>query len=93
MSEATRTALQEALEEDNKKTPPPSEGKTYRKYIGPVPKQGSLASTTFQGQYMSQTDQMKGGSWERASSNWTNTGAAAVNWAEVRKVTPVTGLN
>jgi len=35
---------------------------------------------------MPQMDQMTGGSWERASSNSTNTGVAAANWAEVRKV-------
>jgi len=91
ISEATRIALQEALEEDNKKDTP-SFGRE-EKYIGPVQKQGFLASTTFQGQYMPRTDQMTGGSWERASSNWKKKGAAAANWAEVRKAIPLLGLN
>jgi len=51
ISEATRIALQEALDKRiTKKIPPPSEGKTSRKYIGPVQRQGSLASTTSQAQ-------------------------------------------
>jgi len=52
-----------------------------------------LASTTSQAQYMPQTDQTTGGSWELASSNWTNIGVAAANWAEVRKEIPLIGLN
>jgi len=61
ISEATRIALQEALKRKTKKTPPLSGGKTSRKYIGLLQKQGSLASTTSQGQYMPQTDQTTGG--------------------------------
>jgi len=34
---------------------------------------------------MPQMDPMTKASWERVSSNSTNTGAAAANWAEVRK--------
>ena len=79
ISEATRIIIQEALEEETKKTLPLSVGKTSRNYIGPVQKQGFLASTTSQGQYMPQTDQMIGGSWELASSNWMNIGEAAAN--------------
>jgi len=64
-----------------------------RKYIGPVQKQGFLASTTSQGQFMPQTDQMIKGSWVLASLNWTNIEAAAANWAEARKEIPLIGLN
>ena len=93
ISEATRTVLQEALEEENKKDIPLAGGKTSRRYIGPVQKQGSWASTISQGQYMPQTDQTTEGSWELAASKWTSTGAAAANWAEVRKEIPLIGLN
>jgi len=94
ISEATRIVLQEALEEDSKKDTPSFGREDLEEiHIGPVQKQGSLASTNFQGQYKPQTDQMIGGSWERASSNSTNIGAAAANWAEARKVIPPTGLN
>ena len=81
------------LKRKTKKTPPLSGVKTSRKYIGPVQKQGSLVSTSSQAQYMPQTDQTTGGSWDLASSNWTNIGAAAANWAEVRKEIPLIGLN
>jgi hypothetical protein len=61
-------------------------------YVILMLKQGFSASTTFQGQYMPQTDQTIGGSWELASFNWTNREAAAANWAEARKEMPQTGL-
>jgi len=93
ISEATRIVIQEALEEENKKGTPSFGREDLWEYIGPVQKQGFLASTTSQGQYMPQTDQMIGGSLELASSNWTNIEAAAANWAEVRKEIPQIGPN
>ena len=47
ISEATCIALQEALEEDNKKDTPSFGKEDLEEYIGPEQKQGSLASTIF----------------------------------------------
>jgi len=77
ISEATRIVLQEALEEDNRKDTPSFGSEDLEKIHRSGTRQGSLAYTTSQAQYMPRTDQMTGGSWELVSSNWTNIGAAA----------------
>ena len=93
ISEATCTALQEALEEDEKKDTPSLARKIWRKYIDLAQKQGSWASITFRDQYMPQMVPMSKASWERASFNSTKKEAAAANWAGGRKATLLTGLN
>jgi len=90
--EAARIALKEALEEDNKKDTP-SFGKEDLEVIHRSGTEaGLLGIYNFPGSVYA-TDGSNGGSWERASSNSTNTGATAANWAAVRKVIPLTGLN
>ena len=80
ISEATRITLQEALEKDNRKDTPSFGSEDLEKIHRSGTEAGLLGIYNFPGsQYMPRTDQMTGGSWELASSNWTNIGVAAAN--------------
>ena len=91
-TEATRIALQEALEEDEKKDTP-SFGKEDLQEIRSGTEAGLLGIYNFPGSVYATEDPMTKASWERASLNSMNIEAAAANWAEGRKATPPTGLN
>ena len=87
ISEATRIALQEALEEVDKKDTPSFGKEDLEEIHRSGTEAGLLGICNFPGAVYA-TD----GS-ERASSNSTNIEAAAANWAEGRKATPPTGPN
>ena len=93
ISEATRIALQEALEEDEKKDTPSFGKEDLEEIHRSGTEQGYWASITFRDQYMPQMVPMTKASWERASFNSTKKEAAAANWAEGRKATLLTEPN
>ena len=94
ISEATRIALQEALEEDDTKDHPSFGKEDLEEIHRSGTEAGLLGIYNFPGTvYMPLMDPITKASWERASSNSTNIEAAAANWAEGRKASPPTGLN
>jgi len=66
ISEATRTAIQEALEEESTKDTPSFGLQDLEKLHGSGTEAGQ-ASTTSHGQYIPQMDEMTRGLWERAT--------------------------
>jgi len=93
ISEATRMAIQEALEEESTKDTP-SFGTEDEEIHRSGTEAGLLGIYNFPwAQYMPQTDRMTRGLWELATLNWTNTEAVAANWAEARKEILLIGLN
>jgi len=93
ISDATRIALQEALEEDNKKGTPSFGREDLEEIHRSGTEAGLLGIYNFPGSVYATDGSNDRGSWERASLNSTNIGAAAANWAEARKVIPLTGPN
>jgi len=93
ISEAIYIALQEALEEDNKNNTPSFGREDLEEIHRSGTEAGLLGTYNFPGSVYATDGSNDRGSWELASSNSTNTGAAAVNWEEVRKVIPLVGLN
>jgi len=75
IQEATRMAIQDALEQENTKDTPSLGTEDLEVIHRSGFEAGLLAYTTSQEQYMPQTDRMIRGFWELATSNWTNTEA------------------
>ena len=94
ISDATRIVLQEALEEENRKDTPSFGSEDLQKIHRSGTEAGLLGIYNFPGSvYATDGSNDRGGSWELASSNWTNIGAAAANWAEGWKEIHRIGLN
>ena len=95
ISEATRIAIQEALEEENKKDTASFGREDLEEIHRSGTEAGLLGIYNFPGSVYATDRSNNRGSWELASSNWTNIEAAAsaANWAEVRKEIPLIGLN
>jgi len=75
IQEATRMAIQDALEQENTKDTPSLGTEDLEVIHRSGFEAGLLAYTTSQEQYMPQTDRMIRGFCELATSNWTNTEA------------------
>ena len=90
--EATRIALQEALEEDDKKDTP-SFGKENLEEIYRSGTAHLLGIYNFPGSVYATDGSNDKGVMGAGFFNSTKTEAAAANWAEGRKATPLTGPN
>jgi len=93
ISEATRMAIQEALEEESTKDTPSFGKQDLDEIHRSGTEEGLLGIYNFPGQYMLQTDRTMRRLWELATLNWTNTEAVSANWAEATKEIPLIGLN
>jgi len=91
ISEATRTAIQEALEEESTKDTPSSGTEDLEEIHRSGTEAGLLGIYSFPGAvYATDGSNDKG---VMGAINWTNTEAVAANWAETRKEIPQIGLN